>query len=173
MLAASVLCSCIGPNGILPFTVALDYAADLPQYQVIQELGAIDFRRPEHFAQLLLLMAACFAVGRSPRVDIFRPLLLIVTAVVSFRAMRDSWFVSMASGVVIAEALGRSVVHLAASAASKPVVRPAIQYAIAAMVALGVSSEFGPALRPQHTCARHVIDRNYPLQRPSLSSGRN
>ena len=58
VFAASLVCCCIGPNGILPFTVAFDYAADLPQYQVIQELSAIDFRRPEHFAQLLLLMFA-------------------------------------------------------------------------------------------------------------------
>jgi hypothetical protein len=164
VLAASVLCSCIGPNGILPFTVALDYAADLPQYQVIQELGAINFRRPEHFAQLLLLMVACFAVGRSPRDDIFRPLLLIVTAVVSFRAMRDSWFVSMASGVVIAEALGRSVVHVAASADSKPVVRPAIQYAIAAILALGVSYEVARREGISMPALATVIDRHYPLR---------
>ena len=105
VLGACMLSACIGPNGILPFKVALDFAADLRPFQVIQELHAIDFRRPEHFAQLLLLMVACFVVGRATRGDLFRPLLLIATAVVSFRAMRDSWFVSMASGIVIAEAV--------------------------------------------------------------------
>jgi hypothetical protein len=148
----------------LPFTVAFDYAADLPQYQVIQELSAIDFRRPEHFAQLLLLMFACFVVGRSPGGDLFRPLLLIVTAMVSFRAMRDSWFVSMASGLVIAEAVGRSVAHATVRGGVTPAVRPAVQYALAAMLALGVS--YGLARREgiSVTALATVIDRTYPLR---------
>ena len=164
VLAASVLCSSIGPNGILPFRVALDYAADLPQYQVIQELGAINFRRPEHFVQLLLLMAACFVVGRSPRVDVFRVLLLVVTAVVSFRAMRDSWFVSMASGVVIAEAAGRSLARAATNGAATPSVRPAVQYAVAAMLALGLSYALARREGIGMTELATVIDRSYPLR---------
>jgi hypothetical protein len=164
VLAACALGSCIGPNGILPFTVALDYAADLQAYQVIQELAAINFRRPEHFVQLLLLMVACFVVGRSPHLDLFRALLLIATALVSFRAMRDSWFVSIASGLVIAEAVGRSVVQAAGSSASKPAIRPAIQYALAATLALGVSFELArrEGITPQALAA--VIERMYPLR---------
>ena len=164
VLGACMLCSCIGPNGILPFTVALDYAADLKAFQVIQELNAINFRRPEHFAQLLLLMVACFVVGRSPRVDLFRPLLLIATAVVSFRAMRDSWFVSMASGIVIAEAVGRSVMQAAANGGSMPAVRPAIQYALAATLALGVSFELARREGISTSALGAVIDRMYPLR---------
>lgn len=164
VLGACMLCSCIGPNGILPFKVALDYAADLRAFQVIQELNAINFRRPEHFAQLLLLMIACFVVGRSPRIDLFRPLLLIATAVVSFRAMRDSWFVSMASGVVIAEAIGGSALQAAANLRPKPVVRPAIQYALAATLALGVSFQLASHEGITTSALGAVIDRNYPLR---------
>jgi hypothetical protein len=164
VLAASVLCCGIGPNGLLPFRVALDYAADLQAYQVIQELGAINFRRPEHFVQLLLLMCACFAVGRSPRFDLFRALLLVATAVVSFRAMRDSWFVSVASGVVIAEALGRAAAQEVTDGIPKLIVRPPLLYALASMLALGVSFELARREGTSMTALGTVIDRMYPLR---------
>ena len=164
VLAACMLCSCIGPNGMLPFRVALDYAADLRAFQVIQELHAINFRRPEHFVQLVLLMVACLVVGRSPRFDVFRPLLLIATAVVSFRAMRDSWYVSMVSGIVIAEAVGSGVLQTVADLRPKLAVRPAIQYGLAAALALGVSFQLArhEGMTPPALAA--VVDRNYPLR---------
>ena len=164
VLAACMLCSCIGPNGMLPFRVALDYAADLRAFQVIQELRAINFRRPEHFVQLVLLMVACFVLGRSPRFDLFRPLLLIATAVVSFRAMRDSWYVSMVSGIVIADAVGSGVLQSVADLRPKLAVRPAIQYGLAAALALGVSFQLArnEGMTPPALAA--VIDRNYPLR---------
>jgi hypothetical protein len=164
VLALAVLSACVGPNGWLPFGVALDYAADLSEYQVIQELAAINFRRPEHFAQLLLLMVASFAVGQSRRRDLFRPLLLIATAMVSFRAMRDSWFVSMACGVVIAEAIGCSARHATVQGGAKPAIRPAVQYAMAAVLAIGMSFALARRDGISLPALAGVIDRVYPLR---------
>ena len=162
LLALAVVCSCLGPNGWLPYRVALEYAGSIAHYQVIQELGPLSFRRPEHFAQLLLLMAACVVLGRSARLDPFRSLLVGVTAVVSFRAMRDSWFVSIASAFVIAEGLGSSR-SLGASHDVPPLIRPSVLYALAAALSLVVS--FGLATR-QGLSTRDlvaVIERIYPL----------
>ena len=163
-LALAVLASCLGPNGISPHRVAFNYATHPAPYQIIQELSAISFRRPEHFVQLLLLLAACFIAGRSRRLDLFRPLLLAVTAVVSFRSMRDSWFVSIAAGFVLAESLRGAGRETSTEPGSQPLVRPAIQYALATVLAVGVS--FAIAIRqgisvPALTA---VIDRVYPVR---------
>ena len=169
VVASSVVGSCIGPNGPLPYKVAFEYATQLGHYQVIQELGALSFRRPEHFVQLLLLMAACFAVGmrRTPiddrRSTTFRILLLVITAVVSFRAMRDSWFVSMASAFIVAEAValrsgGPSRGHEPAA------IRPSVQYALATVIALMASFEMAKRYGLSTRELAAIVDRIYPLQ---------
>src|SRR5258706_14921110 len=68
----------------------------------------MNFRRPEHSAELLLLVAACYVVGRFRSREVFRPLLLLVTAFAAFRSLRDAWFVSIAAAFVLAEAVGRA-----------------------------------------------------------------
>ena len=163
-LAAALVCSCIGPNWAWPYGVAINYATHPAQYQIIQEMAAINFRRPEHYVQLLLVMAACVALGRQRRLDLFRSLLLLSTAMVSFRSMRDSWFVSMAAGFVIAEAVGQARLGDAAEDTTRRPIRPVMQYALAAMLALGVS--FGFAI--QHGLSTPAliaaIDRVYPIR---------
>jgi hypothetical protein len=104
LLALALLCPCLGPNGIRPYQVAFSYAGTTANYNIIQELSAMSFRRPDDYVLLALVMAACFALGRSWRRDWFRPLLLLVTALVSFRSVRDAWFVCIAAGFVLAEA---------------------------------------------------------------------
>src|SRR5207244_8018069 len=130
--------SCLGPNWAYPYKEALGYVVHPAQYGFIQEMLAMNFRRPEHFVELFLALAACFVLGRSPRRDLFRPLLLLATALVSFRSLRDAWFVSIAAGFVLAEAAGQAY-----SRASKPQgegrSRRALQYAMAVAVALFVS----------------------------------
>lgn len=187
IVASSVIGSCIGPNGPLPYKVAFEYATQLGHYQVIQELGPLSFRRPEHFVQLLLLMAACFAVGRrwtdaerpafapgaSARqaIDPFRTLLLVMTAVVSFRAMRDSWFVSMASAFVVAEASrGFGAGHQRIDDNQSTMddrqwtIRPSVQYALAAMIALMASFEMAKRYGLSTRELAAIVDRIYPLQ---------
>jgi hypothetical protein len=104
-LILAVVCSCLGPYGILPYKVALDLAIHPVQNQNVAEMAAMSFRRPEHFVRILLLMAAAFALGRSGRRDLFRPLLLAATAAVSFHFMRDAWFVCIAGSFVLAESV--------------------------------------------------------------------
>ena len=170
VLAAA--CSCIGPNGILPHMVALNYVVHPIYYQTIQELAAINFRRPEHYVQLLLLMAACFALGRRRRSDIFRPLLLIVTAFIAFRSTRDSWFVAIASGFVLAEAIGKdSQARLALNRAE--VVRPSVLYSLAAVMALVISSALASRQGVDLPAITTVVDRVYPLRAVEFVEGSN
>lgn len=162
-LALAAVCSVIGPNGVLPHAVAIEYATQIGHYQVIQELGALNFRRPEHFVQLWLVMAACVAAGRSRRFDLFRLLLLAFSAAVSFRAMRDSWFVSMAAAFVLAEIVGDTRAA-AEERDSTPVVRPAVLYALAAVLALGVAFTLARRQGMSTPELATVVDRVYPLR---------
>lgn len=139
----AILGSCIGPNWALPYKVALEYTGQTYVYQAIVEMRAMDFRSPDHYVELLLLMAACFAVGRSSRRDLFRPMLLIVTAIVSFRSLRDMWFCSMAAAFVIAEAVReRSKAPIAESADHNRRVWEPIGYAAVTVAALVLAFAF-------------------------------
>ena len=78
--------------------------------------------------------------------------------------MRDSWFVSMAAGFVIAEAVGQARLGDAAEDTANRPIRPVMQYALAAMLALGVS--FGLAAQRGLSTPDliAVIDRVYPIR---------
>ncbi|MGA3293698.1 MAG: hypothetical protein ABSE45_06915 [Candidatus Acidiferrales bacterium] len=160
----AVVGSCIGPNGWLPYKVAFEYAGQTFVYQIVVEMHAMDFRRPEHFVELLLLMAACFAIGRSGRRDLFRTMLLIVAAIVSFRSMRDAWFVSMAAAFVIAEAVRERESNATAEGASDRRIWEPIGYAAAVSVALALS--FGFAIRRDISTPALIndIDGVYPIR---------
>jgi hypothetical protein len=161
----AVVGSCIGPNWALPYKVACKYIGQAFVYQIVVEMRAMDFRRPEHYVELLLLMAACFAIGRSGGRDMFRPMLLIVTAIVSFRSVRDAWFVSMAAAFVIAEAArDRSKAPAAGRADHHQRLWEPIGYAAATCVALALS--FGFAIRHDISTPALIedIDRVYPIR---------
>jgi len=143
IFALALVGSCIGPNWALPYKVALEYTSQTYVFQAIVEMRAMDFRNPEHYAELLILMAACFALGRSRRRDLFRPMLLIVTAIVSFRSRRDMWFCSMAAAFVIAEAVReRSKAPSAETADDNRRVWEPIGYAAATVAALTLAFSF-------------------------------
>ncbi len=164
--AAALAGTCIGPNWIYPYRIGLFTAANIARYDFNQEMQAMNFRRPEHYAELILLMAACYAVGRFRSRDLFRPLLLLVTAMVAFRSLRDAWFVSMAAGFVLAEAIGQTQ----ATTVEEPGERRrsrllmSLNYGLAAVVALGLS--FGLALRQgmSTSALATVIDQVYPIR---------
>jgi len=138
VLAAAIAGTCIGPNWAYPYKVVFYYILHSGQFQLVQEMLPMNFRRPEHYVELLLLMAACYAVGQSRREDLFRPALLLVSAVVSFRSQRDMWFVAIAASFVLAEAVSQKYAQ-AAEPQRENRIRLLLQYALAAAVALSVS----------------------------------
>jgi hypothetical protein len=166
ILAAAFACSCIGPNWAYPYKVAVGYAVHTAQFQFNQEMLAMNFRRPEHFVELFLLIAACYVVGRSRGRDLFRPLLLLVTALVSFHSLRDAWFVSIAAAFVLAEAVGQAQSEATPDLAGQRRIRLVtnLNYALAAVAALILS--FGLSARQGVSAAAlmAVIDQIYPIR---------
>jgi len=162
ILAAAIAGSCIGPNWVYPYKVVLYYVTHSRQYQLISEFLAMDFRRPEHYLALVLLMAACYGLHHSRRWDLFRPALLLAAAVVSFRSQRDTWFVSVVASFVLAEAVGQAYSKKVESQGEVRT-RPALNYALALALALCLS--FGltryERLNAQHLFA--VIGEVFPV----------
>lgn len=103
ILVGCVVASCIGPYSFHLYQVILEYSkAQLP-YKMIRELQAINFRAGSHYVQLLLTGAGFFALGWRKKIDPFKLALLIVASIVSYRTMRDSWFICMSAAAVIAD----------------------------------------------------------------------
>jgi hypothetical protein len=165
----AVLGSCIGPNWWLPYTVAFGYANQTFIYQQIQEMAAMGFRRLEDFIELLLVMAACFALGRTRSRDLFRPSLLALTAVVSFRSMRDMWFVATAASFVIAEAVRERRSGKAEWQAKWPKWET-LGYALATIIALVVSFGYGMGHGMRTRDMVSDIDRIYPVRATAFAS---
>ena len=63
------------------------------------------FRQPQDYLLMLLAMTAFFALGRRRSRDLFLISLLIVSAAISFRTMRDNWFVVVCSVAIVGNAL--------------------------------------------------------------------
>lgn len=76
-----------------------------PADRYFRELHSMRFRQPQDYLLMLLVMTAFFALGRRRSRDLFLISLLAVSAVISFRIMRDNWFVVVVSIAVIGSAL--------------------------------------------------------------------
>jgi hypothetical protein len=139
----------------LPYEVAFSYARDTVIFEFLQEMQAMSFRRGPDFALLLLVMAACFGLGRSftpasqkqacrgprsyppaSRRGWFRPLLLGIAAMVSFRALRDVWFVCMVAGFLLAEAARERRSEAATQSHGGQPAREVAGYGVATVAAL-------------------------------------
>ncbi len=102
---ASFFATCIGPYSYKLYDVVLQYVHAVVPYRILIEMQPMNFRAGSHYVELLWIGFAFFAVGRQKRVDVFKLLLLCVTAVRGFHIMRDAWFVSISAAACIAESL--------------------------------------------------------------------
>ena len=106
VFVASWLAVMVNPYGPYLLSNVFHYARDTKVYDIIIEFHAMLFRTANDWAVLLLLMLACFALGRTRP---FRPvwgLLLGWSAWMGFRSLREVWLVAILSVVVIAGSNG-------------------------------------------------------------------
>lgn len=108
VFAACLIATCIGPYSFHLYPVILSYAHAKAPYRMIMELQPISFRAGSHYAELLLMMCAFFAVGRQQKVDAFKVLLLSVAGAVAFRTMRDAWFICIPAAACIADSFAEA-----------------------------------------------------------------
>lgn len=102
VLLACLGATCIGPYSYHLYLTAFNYAGSKFPYTFIREFQSLSFRAVSNYIELLLAGAAFFSLGRRKQVNLFALALLIVTSVVAFRTMRDSWFLCIAAAACIA-----------------------------------------------------------------------
>lgn len=103
LFAASALATLVNPYGWRVYETVLQYIGQNKAFHYITELQAMTFRQPQHFAALLLALAAAFALGRRREARPLWLLLLAVSAALSFRAVKDIWFVALIALCILAD----------------------------------------------------------------------
>ena len=91
------------PFQLFPSTFQTTYSKVL--FVDFQEMQAMDFRRPQQFVLMLLVMAAFFALGRQRSRDLFKLGAMGIFLVLAFRVQRDVWCVVLPAIAIIADAV--------------------------------------------------------------------
>ncbi len=98
------LATLITPYTYHTYQVAWQYAHSTAVYDYILEMRAMNFHWPEHYVRLLLVMAACFALGQRRSRNLFAIALLAISALIGFHQQRDTWFMVLVSIATIGDA---------------------------------------------------------------------
>jgi hypothetical protein len=94
------------PYGWRLFPSAFQLVYGKVRLENFPDMTAMAFRQPRHFALVLLVVAAFFALGRRRSRDGFKFGFLAVFALLAFGIQREAWCVALAAVAVIAEAAG-------------------------------------------------------------------
>jgi hypothetical protein len=103
ILAACFAATLAGPNFYHPYLLGLAYTKAKFSYKVILELQPLPFRYFSNFIELFLAAAGFYAAGWNKKIDPFKVTLLVVASIVSFRTMRDAWFICFSAAACIAD----------------------------------------------------------------------
>ena len=115
IFAACLIATLVNPYTVGLYRVISELTRDTLVYSVVLEDRALSFRTIANYIQLLLVAGAFFALGRR-KLDLYKLALLIVTSLVSFRSIRDAWFVCITAAAIIAWSARRSEAHVGAPA---------------------------------------------------------
>ena len=107
----AISAACLFATFITPYSFRLIPAAIQDSYSSVlfknfAFMAAMEFRQPEHFLLLSLVLAACMALGRERSRDLFRIFLLALCAALAFRIQRDSWTIVLSSIAVLSGSVG-------------------------------------------------------------------
>lgn len=104
-----VVFACVGATLLTPYhwrlyQTLLEIVRQKGMYQYIEELQSLSFRDPSHWIVLALVLGAVFALGWQRGGKPLPVLLLLVGALLAFRAQREVWVVVIAAVWLLATA---------------------------------------------------------------------
>jgi hypothetical protein len=102
-LLASFLGTFVNPYGPRIYSTAFQFMHQTKFYDLITELKAMNFREPQHFVALFLILGAAMAVGWRRDTSVLWPILVSLAAILAFRSVREVWFLSVVSACAIAD----------------------------------------------------------------------
>lgn len=103
VLACCALAACIGPYSYHLYPEVFLISQSKSMYRMIIELQALSFQYFNQYLELLLAIAAYFALGWKRKIDPFKLTLLIFASVFAFRTWRDAWFICLVAAAVIVD----------------------------------------------------------------------
>ena len=103
ILAGCILATCVSPYSYHLYQQAFAISQSKIMYRMIIELQALSFQFFNQYLELLLAIAAYFALGWRKKIDPFKLALLIFASVFAFRTWRDAWFLCVTAAAVIAD----------------------------------------------------------------------
>ena len=142
IFAGCVLATLVNPYSWHLYEIIWGYLTKAGQWDQIVELLAPDFRRPAHYVELLMAGWAAWSLGARRTHSLFRISLLIVSAIISFHAIREAWMVAIVASFLIAESeagikdFGKLDIPVIATAAAL-----ALAISLAAQVQVGFTNQ--------------------------------
>lgn len=103
---AAIGCVCatfVNPYGPRLYSTIFVYMNQPKSFALIDELRAMNFRQPQHYAALLLALAAATAIGWRRETRLLWPMLLCLACILGFRSVKDIWFIGVVSACAIAD----------------------------------------------------------------------
>lgn len=100
---ACVLATFLNPYGPRLYSTIFVYMNQPKSFALIDELRAMSFRQPQHYAAMLLALAATMAIGWRREKSLLWPMLLCLACVLGFRSVKEIWFIGIVSACAIAD----------------------------------------------------------------------
>ena len=167
VMGLCVAASGIGPYGFHLYRVVLDYSRATLPYSHILELQPLNFHIRTQYLVPLLTAAAFFALGHEKRTDAFKLSLIIISTAVSFRTVRDTWFICMTAVILTADTLARPRLGFGGEAAPNPPHRPGrekvLEWAGVATAWFVLGLLLAPSTRFNNRGLNHVVSVNFPV----------
>jgi len=128
-------------------------------FEHFTEMSSMNFRHPQQFALMLLVMMAFLSLGRRKSIEIFELLTLLAGTLIAFRIERDGWMVVLPAIAVLSEGFRL----LPGESESTPVAALGRGRAVTAaltVVAVGVAAVLVPG--PKVLMER--VSKNFPVK---------
>ena len=100
---AGALATLVNPYGYKIYETVFQYMHQPKVFNLVVELRAMDFRHTQHFAALILCIAAAMAIGWRRDTRLLWPALLLIAAVLAFRSVKEIWFLSVIAASALAD----------------------------------------------------------------------
>jgi hypothetical protein len=102
-LGASAAATLLNPYGAKVYSTVFLYAGQTRVYNQISEFLAMNFRQPQHYLAVLLVLGAALAIGWRRNARPLWLIFLLAASVLAFRSVREIWFLAVISVCVIAD----------------------------------------------------------------------
>jgi len=153
---ACVLATLLNPYHFRIYSVVIETFKLGGLYDLIAELQSIPFRGLPDWLVLALVLGAAYVLGRDRSLNAFWLLLLVCASFISFRGLRDVWFVVLVATAIIARAKSENQNETSVRKLT------IAQIPIVAIVSFGVLMLIASSLKITNSVLEETLAKTYP-----------